>query len=200
MNFDILEPDINFSDHFPITATCKLTIAASRNNISGNCTDSNVDVYRWDHADLVSFYHYTGVWLQPVLSKLDDFSELGYCNIKSDMVNDLINEVYYEIVNVLCYAANLYVPKRKRNYYKFWWDQEMSLLKEKSIESNNLWKQAGKPRSGPIFDIRQKYRSDYRKALRNHSTNSLNIYTNELHDSLMSKNGPVFLEKLAIQI
>jgi len=89
-------------------------------------------------------------------------------------------------------AANLYVPQRKKNYYKFWWDEEMKLLKEKSIKSNKLWRDAGKPRKGPIFDSRQKCRSLYRKRLRDHSNDNITIYTNALPESLLQKNGPTF--------
>ena len=192
LSFDVLEPDINFSDHYPITATCKIALAASNDSTSVKCTGSDINVFRWDRADLVSFYQYTGVWLQPVLSRLDRFTAAVYNSANSDVVRDLINGVYSEIVDVLSYAANLYVPIRKKNFYKFWWDEETSLLKEKSVESNKIWKEAGKPRSGPIFDTRQKHRSRYRKCLRDRSYDSLSAYTNELHDSLLLKNGPMF--------
>ena len=62
----------------------------------------------------------------------------------------------------------------------------MKLLKEESIESNMLWRDAGKPRKGSIFDRRQKYRSRYRKRLRDHSNDKLTIY-NALHESLLQK-------------
>ena len=69
-SFEVLDPDINFSDHYPIIASCKMSIG-SKNDMLHSCSSSNVLCYRWDHADLVSFYQYTGVWLQPVADKLD---------------------------------------------------------------------------------------------------------------------------------
>jgi len=50
----------------------------------------------------------------------------------------------------------LYVPKRKKNYYKFWWDEQLSSVKEKSIESNKIWKEAARPRNGPMFETHAK--------------------------------------------
>ena len=41
----------------------------------------------------------------------------------------------------------------------------MSLLKEASVESDRVWKAAGKPRNGPIFAKRQSCRLSYRKGL-----------------------------------
>jgi len=38
-------------------------------------------------------------------------------------------------------------------YIKFWWSQELSCLKENAIQSNEIWKAAGRPRTGPIEPI-----------------------------------------------
>ena len=43
----------------------------------------------------------------------------------------------------------------RKFFFKFWWNEELTALKESSIESNKAWKAAGKPRAGPIFDRRQ---------------------------------------------
>jgi len=74
----------------------------------GDCAGSDVNVFRWDHADLVSFYQYTGVWLQPVLSRLDRLTEAVHSSVNIDMLRDLI----HEIVDVLCYAVNLYTEEK----------------------------------------------------------------------------------------
>ena len=65
-------------------------------------------------------------------------------------------------------AASKFVPRRHKNYYKFWWDEEMDSLKSASIESNQIWKAAGKPRHGPIFEKRQHCRLQYRSRIREH--------------------------------
>ena len=46
-----------------------------------------------------------------------------------------------------------------------WWNEEVNLFKEVSVESDKLWKSAGKPRDGPIFANRQSCRLKYRKCL-----------------------------------
>ena len=68
----------------------------------------------------------------------------------------------------------------------------MSSLKDDSIDSNKLWKAAGKPRQGPIFDSRQLCRLRYRKRIRDEEKLTQSSYTNDLHDSLIHKNGPEF--------
>jgi hypothetical protein len=69
----------------------------------------------------------------------------------------IINEMYDKLVATLQYCASLSVPKHEKDFYKYWWDQELDLLKDESIKSHNLWKLAGKPRNGPCFN---KYRAD----------------------------------------
>jgi hypothetical protein len=74
----------------------------------------------------------------------------------------LIDSLYADIVYVLTSAANIYVPQHNKYFYKFWWEEELDLLKDESIKSNKLWKAAEKPRHGPIFDKRQSCRLRYR--------------------------------------
>ena len=68
----------------------------------------------------------------------------------------------------------------------------MNLLKDESIETNELWKAAGKPRHGPIFDRRQECRLRYRRRIREKNKSTLSVHTNDLHECLLNKNGPSF--------
>ena len=58
VDFEVIDPNINFSDHLPILATvaCKASIQDSC-CISKSC--SKTTELRWDHADLVSYSNYT---------------------------------------------------------------------------------------------------------------------------------------------
>ena len=74
----------------------------------------------------------------------------------------------------------------RKFFYKFWWDQNLNLLKENSTQSCKLWKDMGKPR--PIFD---KYYSDkmrYKRCIRESKQSEIHSYSNELHDALLKKN------------
>ena len=57
-----------------------------------------------------------------------------------------------------------------------------------------MWKDAGRPRSGPIADLRN---SDKRKYKREQERQ---CYTIDLHDALVSKSGTRFLEMLEVQV
>jgi len=63
-------------------------------------------------------------------------------------------------------ASRIFIPTVKKGFFKFWWNEELDLLKEASIKSDKLWKATGKPPDGPIFADRQTCRLQYRKCLR----------------------------------
>ena len=117
-------------------------------------------------------------------SIFDNHVSVDYCHF--------IDRVHDDIINVLNVGANNYVPHHRKNFYKFWWDQDMDILKAASIESNLAWKAAGKPRHGPIFDKRQASRLQYRKKIRENQSLLKTSYSNDLHDALLKKNGKSF--------
>ena len=90
------------------------------------------------------------------------------------------------------YNASNYVPKHHVNFHKFWWSQELSCLKEKAIISDNLWKDAGRPRSGQLFSHSNSDKRAYKYAIRNHESDSVGRYTNQLNDALLLKRGNDF--------
>ena len=105
---------------------------------------------------------------------------------------DVVCHIYSRIVCVLLEAEARFVPQRSKGFFKFWWDEELDVLKQASIDTNNAWKLAGKPRSGPIFDKRQKARALYRKSIRDHEALSVGSYTNDLHEALLKKTELLF--------
>ena len=66
---------------------------------------------------------------------------------------------------ITLFALSTPRQRHEKSFYKFWWD-EISSLKDESMDSNKLWKAAGKPRQRPIFDGRQLCRLRYRKRIR----------------------------------
>ena len=90
-------------------------------------------------------------------------------------------------------TADLHVPAHYKNYYKFWWSEELSCLKENAIQSNEIWKAAGRRRTGPITDKRNADKRIYKKRMLSSERQAeLQCYSNDLHDALISKSGVTF--------
>ena len=79
-----------------------------------------------------------------------------------------------------------------KNTYKFLWNEELKSLKEVAINSNKIWKAAGEPRQGPIFNKRQICRARYRKGVWEGQKQDTINYTNNLHEAPLANNGPTF--------
>ena len=69
--------------------------------------------------------------------------ELGSGSNDSRGAFHFIEYVCKSIVYALQDSASRYVPKHHVNFYKLWWSRELSCLKEKTIISDKLWKDAG---------------------------------------------------------
>jgi len=94
----------------------------------------------------------TGRYLQPYVNAVQNvFNEHVAGRASVDDVTHFIESTYCSVVSILQSSADVYVPKRSKGFYKFWWDQELNQLKQDSIDSNKAWKAAGKPRSNPVF-------------------------------------------------
>lgn len=189
LGYDVIDPDINYSDHLPILGNFEYVLPMDKPAYK-SVSKSPLQL-RWDRADLLSYYQFSRIHLEPILARVRSATNQFEMQDSSDYLG-LIEQLHNEIINVLCKGADLYVPHHRANFYKYWWDQEMDALKTASIESNLAWKAAGKPRQGPIFEKRQKCRSLYRKKIRDNQAQELTTYSNDLHDALLAKRGTDF--------
>jgi hypothetical protein len=86
----------------------------------------------------------------------------------------------------------LIIPKRKRSFYKFWWTQELDVLKTMAVASCRAWRDAGKPKYGNIFLQYKKDKLLYKQRIREEQGNETSSLTNDLHDALQKKSGQDF--------
>ena len=189
--FNILDMDINLSDHIPIMAVLVCHINLAFNPNTGHGSQADIEHFRWDHAPLGKYYEQTRVLLQPVLTDLDELvNSSDYMDIKS--VANGCDVIYNNTVDALRYSANLCIPKHRKNFYKFWWTQELDVLKDKAIASCRIWKNAGKPRNGPIQMQYKKDKLLYKKRIREEQAAEICSFSNDLHDALLCKSGQDF--------
>jgi len=190
-SYDVVDPDINFSDHLPIKIVYTVDDKVLSSKQSKHNHEANDDVIqlRWDYADVMSYYHYNGAHLQPIFT---DVINLANNTLECNDVRLCIDMIYARVVRVLRDGANMFIPARKKSFLKFWWDESLSLLKQESVDTAKVWKAAGKPRSGAIFQKYQAARTAYRSSLREHQKLKCTSYTNDLHIALSSKNAKEF--------
>jgi hypothetical protein len=89
-------------------------------------------------------------------------------------------------------SADLFIPKQTKNFFKFWWTQELDVLKEHAIASCKVWKETGRPRNGAIFLQYKRDKLLYEKSIREQRASETTSYTNDLHEALLSKSSQDF--------
>jgi hypothetical protein len=73
----VVEPDCNFSDHLPILTVFQMQLkedSSTNKPLSGNIDGhfSTIELLRWDHADIISYYEFCRINLMPILSVADN--------------------------------------------------------------------------------------------------------------------------------
>ena len=122
----------------------------------------------------------TSTGLQTVLQRLQQIEllQIDDCAaLSSTLLFNEIDSVYSQVVDILLMCSLASVPSVTKGFFKFWWDQELDELKCRSIASCRLWKESGKPRSGPIFQCYRRDKSLYKTGIRNHRREATETYT-----------------------
>ena len=70
MDYGVVAPDINFSDHLPLAVVMKGSVYDSIDK--QKCDSKSIQLQlRWDKGDLISFYQFTGYFLTPLLAQVE---------------------------------------------------------------------------------------------------------------------------------
>ena len=150
---EVIDSGINLSDHCPIIMDLYVNDSEKPNIRSSSSSSSSQQLnFRWDKGDIFHYYHMTYDKLRAVNSPLFLMHDSAGASLsKSDILHH-VNDFYSNIVHVLYSASCHTIPRKRHNFYKYWWDEELSLLKEKAIASFRLWAALGKPRAGSEHD------------------------------------------------
>ena len=97
-----------------------------------------------------------------------------------------IQNEYDNLVSLLTLADKV-LPRHKPGVQKHWWSDELTELRNKSIEIHRLWQLEGKPRSGPTNTERIRVRAAYRKAIKFAQRKPKQSSWNKLHNSFLTK-------------
>ena len=209
-NYDVINDATNHSDHLPVCLTFNLPSSSSmyhwlKFGVPVSCKSNNegcnsvrkASSLRWDHADTDSYYYMTSDLLYPIYNEILDFdgniNDINYAVDKIEMkCEERIEDWYIRSINALRLASDTCIPCIPQNCLKPWWNSELNELKKQSIMSHSIWLQSGKPRDGPLFVNKNKDKLNYKFKLKKQQKESESIISNNLQESLISKNSKCF--------
>ena len=103
-------------------------------------------------------------------------------NIDLDSLIHGIDNIYLSIV------TNLFIPRHKRSFHKFWCTLELNVLKEMAMVSCRTWRDTGKPRHRNIFPQYKKISYCTKNEYEKNKLMRGSMFTNDLHDALLNNN------------
>jgi len=95
-------------------------------------------------------------------------------------------------VSVLHSVASQCIPAVPKNFFKYWWDQELQTLKEQSIAAHKEWVSHGRPRQGQYFENNKSAKYKYKSRIKQHKSLDNKSISNSLHDALLRKDQSSF--------
>jgi len=81
----------------------------------------------------------------------------------------------------------LYNQKEER-FFKHWWDEEIEIRENKTIDSFNLWKELGKKRHGTFYLNMLRDKSNYKNIIKQKRLSANKSVTDKLVNDLSKKN------------
>lgn len=128
----------------------------NRTDITGKSDSYILDsvFFDWENSYKSDYYNLTRIEMTS-LSNLflnSDMTALKH-NRPDIFSQNGINDIYRNVIHVL-YNASLKTIKikSKKSHNKYWWDSPLNEEKRESKEQFGLWCNAGKPKSGPIYE------------------------------------------------
>ena len=144
----IIHPADNVSDHLPVEITINIDVCDTPHKPSpisnyipwSSLTDVEISSYR-----------------STMLNALNQISlPVHALNHGYNSCNDgdclIALEEFYSNIVIAVETADKNLPRKKHGLAKPFWSKELTCLKQKSYDANNVWKSCGRPRNGPIHE------------------------------------------------
>ena len=87
----------------------------------------------------------------------------------------------YDLITNLVTEADKILPRHKPGVQKHWWSDELSRIRNQSIEIHRLWRAEGRPGSGPTNFERLRVRAEYRRAIKATQRAPKQAWWNRIH-------------------
>ena len=160
----VLFPHDNVSDHLPVEITISVNICDFLRE------PSPISYYiPWISLCDEEKANFQECMLSALREITIPIDALNHCHSLCDNGECMIAlETFYNKIISAIESADNCLPRKKHGLAKDFWSPELTNLKQKSFDANELWKSCGSPRSGPIFDEKVRsnllYKSHLRKA------------------------------------
>ena len=187
----ILHPHHNVSDHLPV----ELTISVGINSFIRE-TSPLSNFIPWLSLSSDECASYQQLMYYELCQISIPTSALNHGSALCDNCDCLValESFYNDIISAIQKADNC-LPRRKHGLTKPFWSPELTVLKQKSLDSHILWKDCKCPRSGPVYDEKIRANSQYKYCLRRSKKDSSSSMSNQMSNNLLNTDKNAFWKK-----
>ena len=179
----------NFSDHLPILVDIDLSIPV---------TDSTKTNYRSPTVNWASinddvklqYANAMKVHLDSIVIPFHSLLHGNRCCDSNDHIS-CIENYFCDIVNAISKAEKL-LPRSRPGISKDYWNDDLTNLKTASHDAFIIWRDVGKPVSGPVFDLKKNTNYQYKLAVRRAKRSFDQTRSDTIHDNLVTNNNIKF--------
>ena len=182
----------NVSDHRPVEMD--FSVSLSTVEVPMKKSVPAVLWHKLDSMTLDNFRHTMTRKLDEIDVPFHSILHGDQCCSAEDHIGSIQNH-YVSIVSAILYADSS-LPRTFSHSKKPFWSNTLDELKQRSIESCNLWKENGSPRDGLLFENKRRSSKIYKAAIRAAKKENEIALNERLHDDLASKNSDDFWKAL----
>ena len=183
-NHAILDTGDNTSDHLPIMFRLSCDLSAAPQQLDSS---DKAPSLKWEKCSEEQKANYADCLSNLLTHSPCLLTTCDTVHCSNNYCTQSIQREYECIVEAVTQADKV-LPRHKPGVQKHWWTDELTILRDKSIEIHRIWRVDGKPRAGPINDERLRARAAYRQGLKAAQKRPNQSCWNRLHRSFADKN------------
>ena len=184
----ILHLHDNVSDHLPLEITINVDICDFLKDVSP------ISQYiPWSTLNDDEILNYRSEMSEALRNISIPSLALNHCHQLCDSHECVFSlENFYKDLVGAIEKADRSLPRKKHGFAKSFWSDELTQLKQKSLDAHNLWKSCSCPRNGPIFDEKVRSHLNYKSQLRKSKSDTDRELSEELSQNLLEKDSNSF--------
>ena len=187
-NAEICNHHMNVSDHVPIRLTLNVDFDSFKP--VGNSFTNYIPWNSLKEEELDSFRSVMAYHLDQIVIPISSINHYTFlCDDTQHIVS--LENYYCDIVKAIVKADQV-LPRLKHGISKPFWSPELSELKRKSYDAFTLWKSAGCPRLGVIYNEKNSTHAQYKRQLRKNKCMDAGNLSNVLAQSLLDRDSNTF--------
>ena len=184
--FVILDEGDNQSDHLPIKMTFSSDFSHGFTEQTNTTAPESLKWSKLNDTHKKAYTERVDCFTRNTMNAACNLHCARQCHCDDAICKRHLQLEYENLVKCMK-DADSPLPRFKPGIEKDWWTEDLTRLKQQSIEIHSLWIREGRPRHGPTHEERIRVRAIYKRAIRAAQRAPKQGAWNRMHSSLCDK-------------